>query len=249
MKIYVCVKHAADSAVLAEDGRIEERDPYFNPYDLHAVQAAVELAAQADEIVAVTAGRGKASATLERAMAMGAGRAIHVVTKRPLDAVLTARGLAAAIRRDGGGDLALTGARSVDSQGSQVPYRLAANLGWQVASDVAALAHEDSGLTVECEREAGARQVLRLALPCVVGVSKALNEPRNPTLPQLLKARRQGVETLSWDELAVEEGDAGTEILELRPAVGPRRGVILDGDPEEAVAELLRRLREEAQVL
>ncbi len=251
MKIYVCVKHAAGSAVLGEgEGRIEERDPYFNPFDLHAVEAAVGLAAQTDaEVVAVTVGRSEASTTLERALAMGTDRGLHVVAERPPDGLRTARGLAAAIRRDGGGDIVLTGKKSVDSQGSQVPFRLAANLGWQVASDVAALVYEDGALTVECEREDGARQVLKVALPCVIGVSKALNRPRNPTLPQLLKARRKPVETLDWAVLEIEPPAAGTEILELRPAVERRRKVILEGDPEEAVAELVRRLREEARVL
>jgi len=235
MRIYVCVKHAADSAVLV-DGRLEERDRYLNPYDLHAVQGAVELAARLDaEVVAVTVGGSEASAALERALAMGADRGVHVVAERPLDAILTARGLATAIRHDGGGDVVFTGCKSVDSQGSQVPYRLATLLGWQAASNVSSLEYEDG--------------VLTLPLPCVVGVGKALNNPRDPTLPQLLKARRKPVETLAWDSLGIEAPKGGTEVLDLRPAVGRRRGVILEGDPEETVAELVRRLREEARVL
>jgi len=245
MKTYVCIKHAADSATLA-DGRLEERDRYLNPYDLHAVQGAVDLAAGLEdaEVVAVTVGGSEASSALERAMAMGADRGVHVVVERPLDAILTARALAAAVRRDGGGDVVLTGCKSVDSQGSQVPYRLAALLGWQVANDVSSLAYEDGVLTVGCEGE-----TLRVELPCVVSAGKALNKPRDPTLPQLLKARRKGVETLDGDVLGIEPPEGGTEVLELRPAVGRRRGVILAGDPEEAVAELVRRLREEARVL
>lgn len=245
MRIYLCVKHAADSAVLTE-GRLEEHDRYLNPYDLHAVQAAVDLAAKFEdaEVVAVTVGGGEASSALERAMAMGADRGVHVVVERPLDAILTARALAAAIRRDGGGEVVFTGCKSVDSQGSQVPYRLAALLGWQVANDVSALTYEDGVLTVDCEEER-----LQVELPCVLGVGKALNKPRDPTLPQLLKARRKPVETLDGDVLGIELPEGGTEVLELRPAIGRRRGVILEGDPEEAVAELVRRLREEARVL
>lgn len=244
MKTYVCVKHAADSAVLA-DGGLGERDRYLNPYDLHAVEAAVELAAWEDaEVVAVTVGGSEATAALERAVAMGVDRGVHVVVERPLDAILTARGLAAAIRRDGGGDLVFTGCKSVDTQGSQVPYRLAALLGWRAANDVASLTYEDGVLTVG--REGESHQV---PLPCVVGVGKALNNPRDPTLPQILRARRQGVETVDWDTLEIEAPEGGTEVLDLRPAVARRRGVILEGDPEEAVAELLRRLRGEARVL
>lgn len=244
MRIYVCVKHAAESAVLVDRG-LEEHDRYLNPYDLHAVEAAVELAAREDaEVVAVTVGGSGAAAALERALAMGARRGVHVVVKRPPDAILTARALAAAIRRDGGGDVVFTGCKAVDSQGSQVPYRLAARLGWQAANDVASLQYEDGVLTVG--REGALRQ---MPLPCVVGVGKALNEPCDPTLPQLLKARRKPVESVDWDDLEVEPPKGGTEVVDLRPAVGRRRGVILEGDPEEAVAELLRRLREEARVL
>lgn len=245
MKAYVCVKHAADSAVLTE-GRFEEHDRYLNPYDLHAIQGAVDLAAKFEDaaVVAVTAGGSEASSALERAMAMGADRGVHVVAERPLDAILTARGLAAAIRRDGGGDVVFTGCKSIDSQGSQVPYRLAALLGWQVVNNVSSLAYEDGALTVDCEGER-----LQVGLPCVVGVGKALNKPRDPTLPQLLKARRKQVEALDWEALDIEPPGGGTEVLDLRPAVGRRRGVLLEGDPEEAVAELVRRLREEAQVL
>jgi electron transfer flavoprotein beta subunit len=83
----------------------------------------------------------------------------------------------------------------------------------------------------------------------VIGTTKALNQPRYPTLPDIMKARKKEIATLELEFLALEMPSGGMDLLELKPAVETRRGKVLEGTPEEAVAELIRLLREEAKVI
>lgn len=254
MRIVVCIKHVPDpAAVTWAPGSVEIDDGVaraLNPYDEHAVEAAVQLATEIGaEVTALTVGRSDATRTLERALALGAEHAVHVGVERSLDALLTARTLAAAIDRRGTPDIVFTGKESIDTNGGEVMYRLAALLGVPAVSEVVAVALSGNSLTVDRELEAGARQALRVPLPCVIGAGRGLNEPRYPTLPQMLEARKTPIESLDWDDLGITEPKAGTEVLELSPAVVERRRVVLEGEPEQAVADLIRRLREEARVL
>jgi electron transfer flavoprotein beta subunit len=255
MKIYVCVKHVPDSAAtITIEGRkrIDERVTFLlNPYDENAVEAAVQLKAQvADgEIVAVTLGKAGAADTLRSALAMGADRGIHIESSDAPDSLLTAQALAAAMNQDGAGDIIFTGKVAIDSEGCQTMFRIAAALDWPVVNNVSALRLEGRTLTLECELEAGGRQILKAPLPCVIGTAKALNQPRYPTLPAIMKARKKAISSVPLESLKPALPDAGMELLQLKPALERRRGTILSGSPDTAVAELIRLLREEAKVI
>ncbi len=106
-----------------------------------------------------------------------------------------------------------------------------------------------TGLSVECEMESGATGVLEMPLPCVIGAGKGLNKPNYPTLPAIMKARKKEVKIIDLEALAIEKPVSSMEVLELKPAVEVRGAKELKGPPEEAVAELIRILREEAKVL
>ena len=113
MKIYVCVKHVPDSAAtitIRDTNRIEENITFLmNPYDEHAVTEAARLRARIPgaEVIAVCVAGPAAENTLRSAMAMGADRSILVCADRPVDSMLTARALAAAIQQDGAPGLIL----------------------------------------------------------------------------------------------------------------------------------------------
>ena len=128
-------------------------------------------------------------------------------------------------------------------------YRLAAGLEMPVASNVVAFSLEQDRVMVECEMEAGATGVIEMPLPCVVGTGKGLNKPSYPTLPAIMKARKKEVKIIDLESLAIEEPVSRMEILELKPAVEAREAKELKGPPQEAVAELIRILREEVKVL
>ncbi len=254
MKIYVCVKHVPDSAAaitVVEGGRIDDNITFLlNPYDENAVEEAVRIRERhpGTEIVAVTAGRQDAAGTLRSAMAMGADRGLLVVAEE-LDSQRTARYLEAAIRRDGAPDLVLTGKLSIDAVGYQTMFRLGALLDMPVINAVTALTVEGRKVVAECEAAGGGRLVMETTLPCVVGAAKGLNAPRYPTFPEIVKARKKTIETVTAGDLEIGAPAGGVALLSLEPAVQRRRGEVIDGPAGEAVKTLVQRLREVERVI
>jgi electron transfer flavoprotein beta subunit len=255
MQIYVCVKHVPDSAAritVVGKHQIDETVTFLlNPYDEHAVEAAVQLKEQTGdaEVIAVSVGKTEAANTIKSAMAMGADRGILVVVSEPPDSLVTARALKVAIERDGQPDIIFTGKESIDSEGFQTMYRLAAAMQIPVMSGAEALAWEPGRVRVECDVEAGARAVIEMTTPCVVGCGKGVNKPRYPTLPAIMKARKKEIEQIELDSLDLERPAGKIEILELKPAVETREPKEISGSAQEIAAGIVRILKEEANVI
>jgi electron transfer flavoprotein beta subunit len=255
MRIYVCVKHVPDSAAtitIRGNNQIDESVTFLlNPYDEHAVEEGTRLKAQTEgsEVVAVTVGKAAAINTLQSVLAMGADRAILIKTDDHPDSILTARALNAAIEQDGKPDIIFTGKESIDSEGMQTMFRLAAALDMPVATNVVAFSIERDKALVECELEAGVKQLLEMTLPCIIGAGKGLNKPKYPTFIDIRKAKKKEIKQIDLDRLQIEKPTASMEILELKPAVEQRQPKELKGPPEEAVRQLIQVLREEAKVL
>ncbi len=255
MKIYVCVKHVPDSAAkitITGRNRIDESITYIlNPYDEHAIEEAARVKKQVAgcEVIALSLGNAAAENTLRSALAMGADRAILIETDTRPDSIVTSRALKAAIEQDGKPDLIFTGKESIDSEGLQTMYRLAAGLNMPVASAVVAFTLKPDRVQVECEMEAGATGVLEMPLPCVIGTGKGLNKPTYPTLPAIIKARKKEVKIIGLETLNIGIPAAGMEIIELKPAIEKREPKEFKGPAEAAAGELIRILRDEARVL
>ena len=255
MKIYVCVKHVPDTAAritILGENRIDERVTFIiNPYDENAVEEAARIKRDIGdaEVIAVTLGNLAAEATLRAALAMGADRGIFIKTDDYPDSMVTAAALKAAIESDGKPGIILTGKESIDSEGFQTMYRLAANFNIPAASNVVSLSLEPDTVIVEYELEAGAREVVELLLPCVIGAGKSLNKPNYPTLPAIMKARQKEIKQIDLKDLNYEIPPGRVEILELRPAVEERQAREISGTPDEVAEELVRILQEEARVL
>jgi len=255
MKIYVCVKHVPDTAAritILGENRIDERVTFImNPYDENAVEEAARIKRDIGdaEVIAVTLGNLAAEATLRAALAMGADRGIFIKTDDYPDSMVTAAALKAAIELDGKPGIILTGKESIDSEGFQTMYRLAANFNIPAASNVVSLLLEPDTVMVEYELEAGAREVVELSLPCVIGAGKNLNQPNYPTLPAIMKARQKEIKQIDLNDLNFEKPPGRVEILELRPAVEERQAREISGTPAEVAEELVRILQEEARVL
>ncbi len=255
MKIYVCVKHVPDTAAkitIIANNQIDEKVTFIiNPYDENAIEAAAGLKKQvADaEIVAVTLGKAAAESTLQSALAMGADRGLFVHSDYHPDSLVTARALKAAIELDGKPDIIFSGNESIDSEGFQTMFRLGAALKVPVASNVVAFKMEGRFVAAECKMDAGSIGVIRMPLPCIVGAGKALNKPRYPTLPDIMKARKKPIRTITLDSLDLDSPAGSMEVVELRPAFEKRRGKIIGGPPEKAVQELVELLRAEAKVI
>jgi electron transfer flavoprotein beta subunit len=255
MKIYVCVKHVPDTAadiMITDRTQIDEEITFIvNPYDEHAIEEAVRLKKKVDqaEIIAVTLGKKTAEDTLRSALAMGADRGILIVADTTVDTLIIARALQAAIEQDGPADIIFTGKESIDSEGSQVMYRLGALLNLPVVSNVVSFSMEQEKVLVECEMAAGERQVIEMLLPCIIGAGKGLNVPNYPKLPDIIKANRKKIKTIELADLNFEQPVSRVETIRLDPAVDKRNPKELTGTPGEVADNIIRILRAEANVL
>ena len=257
MQVYVCVKHVPDTAAnikLAGTNAYADTACKFivNPYDEYAVEEALQLVKKAGkgEVVVVTVGKAAAVASVRSALAMGANRGILVKTDQQfLDSATTAQALKAAIRQDGTPDIILTGKTAIDSEGAQTAYRLAAALNLPVVNEVVDLKIDGGQATAEREIGGGSRQVLRMAMPCVIGATKGLNEPRYPKLPDILKAKKKPVAEIDIASLDLPGNDSESKLAEL--ALVPERtgAKMLEGDVASMVSDLVRILKEEEKVL
>jgi len=255
MKIYVCVKHVPDSAAkitITGNNQIDESVTFLmNPYDEHAIEEAARLKNQVDEaeVIAVSVGKADAANTIQSALAMGADRGILVTTDRQPDSLVTARALKAAIEQDGRPNIIFTGKESIDSEGFQTMHRLAVAMDMPAASGVESFALEQGRILVECDLEAGAKEVIEMSLPCVIGCGKGLNKPSYPTLPAIIKARKKELQQIDLQSLNIERPAGRIEILELKPAVEERQPQEIKGKPEEIAGEIVRILQEEAKII
>lgn len=252
MQIYVCVKHVPDTAanikVVDAVGFDESIKFVINPYDEYGLAAALQLVANdgKGEVVTVTVGKESAVTTIRSALAVGANRGILVKTDRQfIDSNITSRLLKAAIQQDGCPDLIFTGKQSVDSEGMQTHYRLGQAIGMPVATDVVDLQLNDGKVIVEREIGGGAREMLEMEIPCIIGATKGLSEPRYPKLPDILKAKKKEIKQWDVESLVPDLPEAATSIQSLE-SVPERTGAqMLNGDPKTAVNELVTILKKE----
>ncbi|THB72383.1 MAG: electron transfer flavoprotein beta subunit/FixA family protein [Desulfobacteraceae bacterium] len=256
MKIFVCVKHVPDTAAtikVAGDTGFEDADIKFiaNPYDEFGIEEAVSIKeSQGGEVVIVTVGGESAPDTIRGALAMGADRAIHVeIDSQFLDAELTAQALKAAIEADGAPELIFTGKGSVDTESFQTPYRLARLFGMPVVNEVSALEVNGGKALATRESGAGEKQVLEMALPCVVGATKGLNEPRYPKFPDIMKAKKKEIKAMGLSDLGVDESAAKVTLVKMEPVPERSQARMLEGSVDDQVTELIRVLKEDEKVL
>jgi electron transfer flavoprotein beta subunit len=208
MRVLVCVKRVpltGGKIVLTQDAQaIETRHLGFtiSPHEECGVEEAVRMVESAGgESVVLTLGPPEAAEQLRDAMALGADRAIHLVSDgEEWDPQATAGAIVDAIRADetanGTFDLVLFGNESADAGNYQVGIRVAYALSRPVATGLKGVSVE--GATVRCEQEAaGGRDVYELPLPAVLGVLEGLNLPRYPSVPAKLRAQRKPIESSS----------------------------------------------------
>lgn len=256
MKICVCVKHVPDTAAsikIEGNNGFKDSEIKFvsNPYDEYGLEEAVTMVEKkGGEVVIVTVGKPEAAATIRGAMAMGANRAILVKNKGQfLDSTLTAMALKAAIEEDGLPDMIFTGKCSVDTESFQTQYRLAKLLNLPVVNEVSKLDVSDGKAVAEREIGGGTRQVIEIGLPCVIGATKGLNEPRYPKFPDIMKAKKKKIKEIELSTLGIDESKERVVIETLEPVPERSGAKILEGSVDEQVTELIRILKQEDKVL
>jgi electron transfer flavoprotein beta subunit len=196
-KILVAIKRVVDHNVrirVKPDGSGVETDNVrlsMNPFDKHAVEAAVQLAeaGQAQEIVIVSIGPKGATDAILTALAMGGHRGLLLETDARLETLAVAKLLAAVVAEEKP-ELVLLGKQAVDDDSGHVGQMLAGLLDWPQASFASAIKVAGEALEVTREVDFG-RAEYRLPLPAVVTADLRLNIPRNAALPMVMKARQK----------------------------------------------------------
>jgi electron transfer flavoprotein beta subunit len=248
MNILVCVKRVpltGGKIVLTEDERaISTRHLGFtiSPHEECGVEEAVRLVeAHGGSSTVLTLGPAEAEEQLRDMMAIGADRAVHLVTDgQEWDPQATAAAIVAAIRAQPEPfDLLLFGNESADAGNYQVAIRVAHALGLPCVTGIKALSVE--GSKVRCEQEvAGGRDVYELPLPAVVTVKEGLNLPRYPSVPGRLRAKRKPLEASQPEPQAARMPMVR---LALPETAGKQVEILGRGaDAAPAVVEILREL-------
>jgi len=249
MKIIVPVKRVVDYNVkvrVKPDGSGVDTANVkmsMNPFDEIAVEEAVRLKEKgvATEIIAVSCGITACQETLRTALALGADRAILVQTDVELQPLAVAK-LLKAIAQKESPQLVILGKQAIDDDSNQTGQMLAALLNWPQATFASKVEIADGRAKVKREIDGGT-ETLDMALPAVVTTDLRLNEPRYATLPNIMKAKKKPLETLTPDALGV---DVAPRLKTLKVVEPPKRK---GGGRVADVAELVAKLRNEAKVI
>ncbi|MEK7861089.1 MAG: electron transfer flavoprotein subunit beta/FixA family protein [Chloroflexota bacterium] len=258
MKLLVCLKQTPDSTVrvkVGSDGRSVDASAItwaISPYDEYAVELALERKdADPSTIVAVvTVGPARSRDVLRQALAMGCDEAIIVTgaAAETLDGLAVARALAKVVE-EAKPDLVLCGRQASDDDQGLVGPALAETLGWPHVATITKFAAADGAVDVWKEVEGG-HEVWRASGPAVLTVQKSEKEPRYPSLPGIMKAKKKEIPEKDAAALGGDAGSPKLEIVKMEPP--PVRGggkIMKDGDMKQTAAELVRLLREEAKIL
>ena len=197
MKILVAIKRVVDHNVrirVRADGTGVETDNVrlsMNPFDKHAVEAAIALgeAGQVTEIVVVSIGPKAATDVLLTALAMGAHRGLLIETNDRIETLTVAK-LLKVVAEEEKPDLVLLGKQAVDDDSNHVGQMLAGLLDWPQATFASEIRTMAGGLEITREVDYG-RATISLKLPAVVTADLRLNTPRNAGLPLVMKARQK----------------------------------------------------------
>jgi electron transfer flavoprotein beta subunit len=230
----------AGGLLVREGGVLDQGDEFGLELALRLVEAGE------GEVTAVSMGPEEAAAAIRRAMAMGAHRGVHVSDPalRGADALVTARVLAAALRREPF-DLVVAGVESADGYTGTMPVTLAELLQVPSVTAVRALSVQDSALRIERQTASG-YDVLSCPMPAVVTVTAGATEPRYPSLKGIMQAKQKPLEQLDGAALGLGADDlvAAQRVVEVVDAPPATGGETIQGsDAPGRIADLLAEAR------
>jgi electron transfer flavoprotein beta subunit len=232
-KILVGLKRVVDFNVrvrVKSDGSGVETDGVkmsINPFDEIALEEALRIRerGEATEIVAVSIGSSDAQQQLRTGLAMGADRAILVVTESPVDQLTVARVFLALVKRENP-DLVLLGKQAIDNDNNQTGQMLAALWQRPQATFASKIALDGSSAKVTREVDAGL-ETIEIDLPAVVTTDLRLNEPRYVKLPDIMKAKKKPLDQITLAELGVE-ATQGLKEISYEPPPLRSKGVVVE---------------------
>ena len=230
MNVVVCVKQIPDpnNPYQLENNRLKRSgvQNVLDPGDEYGVEAGLKLAEQAGgEVTVVSMGPASAMEAIRKALSMGAAKGV-LVTDDSLpgaDALVTARVLAAAIKKAGEFDLVIAGVESTDGSSGVLPGMLAELLGVPQVTFAKHVEVKDSTLLVQRQTVKG-YDTVESPLPAVLSVTAGVFEPRYPTFKGIMQAKSKPVDQVSVSDLGLSGDDAkATQSVE-QVAPAPERG-------------------------
>jgi len=215
----------------------------MNPFDEIAVEEALRIkeAGNAEEVIAVSMGVSQSQETIRTALAMGADRGILVETDEELQPLAVAKLLAAIAEREQPG-LVIVGKQAIDDDSNQTGQMFAALMDWPQATFASEVEIDGDKMKVTREVDGGLESI-NVSMPALITTDLRLNEPRYAKLPNIMKAKKKPLDTLTPAELEVD--------------IAPRLKVLKVEEPEQrkageivgSVAELVDKLKNEAKVI
>jgi electron transfer flavoprotein beta subunit len=256
MKILVCVKQVPEieQALSIDESAIriivDDPDAFrMNRFDAHAVEEAIAIKQTIGNTTVdiITVGPERAAMVVRRAMGMGADNGIHIHTYQNgyLDPFVIAAWIASYVKHHIY-DLIFTGVMSEDDMQGQVGPLVAEFLDWPCATAVIyqRVRSQAQTLYVEREIEGGARDMLELHFPAVLTIQSGINQPRYPSLSNLLRAKREKIKTI--EAVSLEKPRPRQKRVRLAFPQRSRSGLVLKGTQKEKALQLLQILQEKA---
>lgn len=249
MKVLVPVKRVIDAYVsvrVKSDGSGVDTDNVkmsLNPFCEIALEEAIRLreAGKATEVILVSVGSAAIDTVIRSGLAMGADRAIRVDADNNVEPLAVAKILKHVVEKEQAG-LVITGKQSIDGDNNQTGQMLAALLRWPQATFASELTLDGDSATVVREVDGGLETV-SLSMPAIVTTDLRLNEPRYPTLPNIMKAKKKPLDVIALADTGVDASNRLTT-LNVSPPEERSAGIIVG-----SVDELVDKLKNEAKAI
>ena len=249
MKILVTVKRVIDYNVqirVKSDQSGVETDNVkmsMNPPDENAVEEALRIkeSGKADEIIILSIGEEKSQETIRTALAMGADRGIYVKASNDTEPLGVAKIIEKIVDKEKP-QLILMGKQAIDDDSNQTGQMASAKLNWTQATFASKIEIDGDNIKVTREIDEGL-ETIKMPLPIVATCDLRLNEPRYASLPNIMKAKKKPIESLSAEELGI---DITPRLKQLKVIEPPKRS---KGIMVADVAELVQKLKNEAKVI
>ena len=215
----------------------------MNPFDEIAVEEAVRLSESGivQESVVVSIGPTQCQETIRTALAMGADRGLLVEANEELEPLAIAKLLVAVTQKETP-DLIILGKQAIDDDCNQTGQMLAALLEWPQGTFASKLSLSEDKAEIIREIDGGL-ETISLRLPAVITTDLRLNEPRYASLPNIMKAKKKTIDTLTPQILGVDITQR-LETIRVDEPKGRQAGIIVND-----AAELVKKLRTEAKVI
>ena len=220
----------------------------INPYDEFALEEALRIKdkKQNSEVVVLSMGPLRVEKALRTALAMGADRALLIETTEKIsDPLLISQALGKVIKEEKTLDLILTGKAGIDENNSAIGSMLAEQLNLAHVGFVRKLTEIEKGEWL-CERqmEAGLTEQITLSLPALITAEKGLNEPRYPSLPNIMKAKKKELKKINFSSLNIPKDVTFLKFTSYQIPDTNIEPYMISGSPEEQAKELIRLLKE-----